>query len=187
MCFCSRDSHPRKYLGTADLSGYSVRDGDSEKGRIPTGNQGGKEWVRIPSAHYWHQSVWYCLPVSCCWLHWALYLWDRPSGSKHVTSLVSELIKIDPTCYYRIYPWRWILRIGQGDESHLPTACNPQGENPLARQKQRALPSCQEIWQDDDRNNEKMYQFVLALQTYAFEHAYQKVHELGFEENFSVP
>lgn len=47
------------------------------------------------------------------------------------------------------------LKRRQGDESHLPAACNPEGENAWARQKQRALPTCQEIWQDDDRNNEK--------------------------------
>lgn len=69
-------------------------------------------------------------------------LFLRPAGSKDVISLVNDLIEMDPTCYYRIYPWRWILRVGQGDESHLPTACNPQGENPWAKQKWRALPSC---------------------------------------------
>lgn len=72
-------------------------------------------------------------------------------------SLVDELIKKVPTCYCRIYPTEVNPERRQGDESHLPTACNPQGENPWARQKQRDLPSCQEIWQDDDRNTEKMY------------------------------
>jgi len=31
-----------------------------------------------------------------------------------------------------------------------------------------------------------MYRFVLALQTYPSEHVYQKVHEPGTEEHFSV-
>lgn len=72
-------------------------------------------------------------------------------------SLVDELTEEVPTCYCRIYPVEVNPRRRQGDGSHLPTSCNPQGENPWARQKWRAFPSCQEIWQDDDRNNEKMY------------------------------
>lgn len=44
-------------------------------------------------------------------------------------SLVNELIRNVPTCYCRVYPVEVNPETRQGDESHLPTACNPQGEN----------------------------------------------------------
>lgn len=46
-----------------------------------------------------------------------------------MNSLVDELIEKAPTCYCRIYPVEVYLERRQGDESHLPIPCNPQGEN----------------------------------------------------------
>lgn len=73
-----------------------------------------------------------------------------------MSSLADEPVEKVPTCYCRIYPAEVNPESRQGDESHLPTACNPRGENPWARHKRRTLPSCREIRQDDDRNNEKL-------------------------------